>query len=306
MLERCQEETDSRFELPMKEKDVLLFLAWLVERGLQARTISSYLSGIRMFHLRSGFYIPALRTELVKQILEGRTHLDAVSRRLGEKPVRLPVTPTILKLIKLELKETDLSKENKRLFWTVATVGFAGGFRIHELLAVQEATFDPLFTLLGSDITHRSDNLNGKTIETLQIKLKSQKTDRVGVDTLVDVYESGSTLCPVRAFKKWKATSTQFSNKKPAFRLENGKPLTGKKFNKYLKQLLGRHLDYERERITSHSFRAGITTLMGQMGFADQEIQALGRWSSKAFEAYLKLPRTRRLEMAKKIGELGL
>ena len=176
MLERCQEETSSRIQLPMKEKDVLLFLAWLVGRGLQARTISLYLSGIRMLHLRSGFYIPALRTELVKQILEGRTHLDAVSRRLGEKLVRLLVTPTLLKLIKLELKETDLSKEDKRLLWAVATVGFAGGFRIHELLAIQEATFDPLFTLLGSDITLRSDKLNGGNIETLQIKLKSQKS----------------------------------------------------------------------------------------------------------------------------------
>lgn len=306
MLRKCQEETGTSIKLPMKEKDVLLFLAWLMERGLQARTISTYLSGIRMLHLRCGCYVPTIRSELVKQILEGRIHIDAVSRRLEEKPIRLPVTPTILKLIKLELKSSDLSKEDKRLLWVVATVGFAGGFRVHELLAVREAKFDPLFTLLGSDIAIKAMKLNGRTVETIQIKLKSQKTDRIGVDMIVDVYESGGALCPVRACKKWMASSSQLSDSKPAFRLGSGKPLTGKKYNSYLKKLLEKHLNYEKERITSHSFRAGIATLMGQMGFADQEIQALGRWSSKAFEAYLKLPRTKRLEMARQIGRLGL
>ena len=202
MLKKCQEETGTSIQLPMGEKEVLLFLAWLIGRGLQARTISTYLSGVRMLHLRLGHYIPVLRSELVKQILEGRVHLDSVNRRLLEKPTRLPVTPAILKLLKLELKASDLRKGDKRLLWAVATIGFAGGFRIHELLAIEEASFDPLFTLLGADLCLRPIRLNSEKIEALQIKLKSQKTDGVGVDTIVDVYESGSNLCPVRAFKK--------------------------------------------------------------------------------------------------------
>jgi hypothetical protein len=55
--------------------------------------------------------------------------------------------------------------------------------------------------------------------------------------------------------------------------------------------------------ITSHSFRAGIASMMGVMGYSDSEIMGVGRWSSNSFEKYIKLPRTRRLEMAKKIGE---
>ena len=177
MLQRCREDTGTVMHLPLTEKDVRLFVAWLIKRDLQARTISSYLSGIRMFHLRKGLYIPALRSDLVKQVLEGRVHLDAIRRRIEDKPVRVPVTPTLLKLIKLELKSANLSKGDKRLIWAIFCVGFAGGFRIHELLARQESRFDPLFTLLNKDITVKRMELTGEEIETLQIKLKSQKTD---------------------------------------------------------------------------------------------------------------------------------
>lgn len=306
MLRKCQEQTGKIMKLPLEEKDVLLFIAWLMERGLQSRTISSYLSGLRMMHLSQGVYVPVLRSDLVKQILEGRLHFDAVVKRIENKPIRLPVTPTLMKLLKLEIKDSLLCKETKRLLWAVITICFAGGFRIHELLSTQEKYFDPLYTLLGEDIKVKAIKHAGEEIEILQIKLKSQKTDRVGVDCIVDVYESGGNFCPVRAFKKWEKTTTKLHNSKPAFRLESGKPLTGKKLNTQLKKLLEKHVDYKKERISSHSFRAGIATLMGQLGYTDQEIQALGRWSSRAFEAYLKLPRTKRLAMAREIGKLGL
>ena len=306
MLIKCQDETGSNMELPLDQRDVLLFIAWSIKRGIQSRTISSYLSGIRMLHLKQGLNVPILRSDLVKQILEGRVHMDTVQKRQGNKPTRLPVTPTVLKLLKLELKSSTLSKENKRLLWAVITIAFAGGFRIHELLSTMEAKFDPLYTLLGEDIKIKPITHRGEKIETLQIKLKSQKTDRIGVDCIVDVYESNGAFCPVKAFNKWKRTTNQLQNLKPAFREDNGKPLTGKNFNKHLKQLLSNHIDYSMGNITSHSFRAGIATLMGELGYSDDEIKALGRWSSRAFETYLKLPRTKRLEMARAIGNLDI
>lgn len=306
MLGRCAEETGCDMSLPLAEKQVLLFIAWLIERGLKSRTISSYLSGIRMAHLSRGVYIPILRSDLVKQILDGRLHLDHINSSLDNKPRRLPVTPTILRLLKIELKAADYEREDKRLLWSIATLAFAGGFRIHELLSVQEDMFDPLFTLLGSDVTLKPLTVGTERVETLQIKLKSQKSDRVGVDCIVDVYESKGEICPVKAFKKWKQCTTHYATDLPTFRLSSGKPLTGRRFNKYLKSLLKEHIDYKKGSISSHSFRAGIATIMGQLGYADQEIQALGRWSSRAFEAYLKLPRTKRITMAKAIGSLAM
>ena len=38
---------------------------------------------------------------------------------------------------------------------------------------------------------------------------------------------------------------------------------------------------------------------MAAMGFGDEDIQSVGRWSSRAFLEYIKLPRTRKAEIAR-------
>ena len=305
MLELCENQTSKDMTLPMNEGQTLSFIAWLVKRGLKARSINSYLSGLRMLHLTQGVELRNLRSELVKQVIEGQIHIDSINNRLDKKQSRLPVTPTILKLLKMELKDSGLSKEEKRLLWSVSTIAFAGGFRVGELLARVEASFDPLFTLLGEDVKLVTLTIKQERVETIQIKIKSQKTDRIGVDCIIDVYESNGAICPVSAYKKWRATTSVSDRNLPAFSREDGRPLTSARFNKYLKSLLGKHIDYTGGAITGHSFRAGIASLLGNLGYSDVDIQSVGRWSSRAFEAYLKLPRTKRVEMARKIGEIN-
>ena len=51
-------------------------------------------------------------------------------------------------------------------------------------------------------------------------------------------------------------------------------------FNKDLKKLLESVIDYRSMgKISSHSFRIGITTMLGKLGFSDNDIMAIGRWS---------------------------
>ena len=306
MLQRCGSETSTRMNFPLSENQVLVFIAWMIERGLAASTMESYMAGIRQTHLASGVCLPILRTPLIKQILEGKKHLDSISKRLQQKPVRLPVTPDIMKLLKGEIKDSALEPESKLLLWSVATLAFAGAFRIHELLARNESAFDPLFTLLSADISIKSININKEKVQILQVRIKSEKADRVGADTIVDVYQSGGPLCPLKAFNKWALLRKCWGKTMPAFMDRDGRPLTGVKFNGYLKSFLGKYFNYKRGSISSHSFRAGITSLVAKLGFTEEEIQALGRWSSQAYTSYIKLPRTKRLEMARKIGGLGL
>lgn len=306
MLQRCGEETGSAMVFPLNEEKILIFIAWMIARNLSASTMESYMAGVRQTHLANGVCLPILRTPIVKQILEGKKHEDAMARKLGVKPIRLPVTPDVLKLLKYEIKTSSLAPETKLLLWTVATMAFAGAFRIHELLARVEGTFDPSFTLLSKDVVMRSLNINKEKVQILQVRLKSEKKDRIGADTIVDVYHSGGPLCPVGAYTKWCKLRKNWGNHLPAFMDDEGKPLTGAKFNKYLRLFLGKYLDYKKGSISSHSFRAGLTSLVAKLGFTEEEIQALGRWSSQAYTAYIKLPRTRRLEMAKRIGNLGL
>jgi hypothetical protein len=43
--------------------------------------------------------------------------------------------------------------------------------------------------------------------------------------------------------------------------------------------------------------------MMAVMGYADSDIKAMGRWSSRAFKSYIRLPRTKWMEMARKFAE---
>ena len=306
MLLKCQEETKENLSLPLNDKKVLTFVAWLLGRNLQSRTISAYLSGLRQVHLAQGIALPSLRPTLIQQILAGATNIDILRSRMKLKPVRLPVTATLMKLLKLEIKESTECKEKKKLLWAVATLCFNGAFRIHELLSKTVKLYDPNFTLLLNDIAVKSIKIGREKVKIIQVKIKSPKTDRIGVDQIVDVYESTGPLCPVKALLSWHATASHRRADAPAFLDEHGSPLTGKKFNIYLKTYLSKYLNYTKGKISSHSFRAGMASLLGTLGFTDEEIQAVGRWNSRAFTAYLKLPQTNRLAMARAIGKLNL
>ena len=63
------------------------------------------------------------------------------------------------------------------------------------------------------------------------------------------------------------------------------------------------------EVIRSHSFRAGVPTLMARVYYSDAEIQRQGRWRSSAFVSYCKLGRHNRwadqLDLAARIPGMG-
>ena len=261
------------------------------------------MSGLRMIHICNGHDTSILKTPFIKQVLDGRKNLDAVWSRPGNS-LKRAVTPSIMKLIKISVKTYNLAPQDRLLIWSVCTLAFFGLFRIHELLAKNSSYFDPDFELLKKDVILRDIEINKEKIKIIQVLIKSEKSDRVGAGTIVDVYANDGPLCPVKAFTTWQSFSPAFPSKEPCFRFSSGIPLTGKKFNAILHDLLKDHLNYEQGKITAHSFRRGLPTMMANLGFASHDIMALGRWSSEAYKNYIKLPRTKRLEMANSIRNL--
>ena len=43
--------------------------------------------------------------------------------------------------------------------------------------------------------------------------------------------------------------------------------------------------------------------MLGQLGYSDNEIMAIGRWSSSAFELYIRSPRAVRAKNAKRMAK---
>jgi hypothetical protein len=300
MLGKCSLETKTSMNLPLTESQILTFIDWLARvRGLKCTTINSYLAGIRQLHIITGLQAPVLRSDLVKLVLKGISNVDGILNRKKNWQGRLPMTINSMLLFKTLIKNSHYLECDKALLWAVSTLAFAGAFRIHEILAKAESTFDPNFTFLTEDLTMTSKA--GQEI--LHVRLKCPKESKTAIPTIVDIYQNSGKICPVKAVKKW----VFLKNRQPGlplFRFDNGTPLTGSKLNRIMKSLFSPHIDPDIGFFGTHSFRIGIASMLGQAGFEDQEIMDTGRWSSRVFERYLKLTRTRRSAMQKRISQL--
>jgi hypothetical protein len=74
--------------------------------------------------------------------------------------------------------------------------------------------------------------------------------------------------------------------------------------NQYMGKLLGPYTDTDIGKFTTHSFRIGLATELARLGCSDEEIKQAGRWSSRVFERYVRLKRTKRAGVAKEIKKL--
>jgi hypothetical protein len=127
------------------------------------------------------------------------------------------------------------------------------------------------------------------------------KEDKKGAIAVVDIYQGEADVCPVRAVRKWFRVTAGAEEEQPAFRFDSGLPITGTSFNRVIRERLQGVLNV---KITTHSFRIGAASRMGQFGMSEKEVKAAGRWGSRAFETYLRLPRTNRMLVARKISKL--
>jgi hypothetical protein len=293
MLSKYHREKKIRRELPVGESTILGFIHWLaVDRKLAAGTITCYLAGIRQLHIARGLPAPDIRNETINLILKGIKNKNDKDKLL-KKTVRKPITKELMALLKKRLVSWDVNSTDQRLLWAVATNLFHGAFRIGELLGDRKTEFDPAFDLLTDDIH--------MTAKSSQFRLKMPKEDRKGRSTIVDVYAAGGPSCPVRALAKWRNMSGGWPAGQPAFRWRNGSPLTQSEFRNVLKERLEGYVENPEDIFCTHSFRIGTASMLGTLGFDDEDVQAVGRWSSRAFEEYLMLPRTKRIAVAKKL-----
>ena len=114
------------------------------------------------------------------------------------------------------------------------------------------------------------------------LHLKNPKEEQTKHGIHVDIFETTGPLrwlCAVNAAMKYKSVMTTTDAEQPFATTRNAKGYTGKMFNKDLKQLLLWKLDLTLGPPTSHSFRAGLATMMGKTGCSDKDIQLTGRWT---------------------------
>ena len=303
-LQSCIQDVGRNMEFPFSVGDTLTFVGWLVEkRGVKAKTVQIYLAGLRMAHFQRGLFNVNLYTDIVRHVLTGLKQVDLINEKKGGSIERLPVTMEVMEQIKLRMLRCGWNLSKKRLVWAVVTMAFSGSFRIHELLSRDPQKFDPSSTLLARDVSSEMVKDGNKWEKVIKVFLKSPKERRLKMGLTVDVFPTATYLCPVAAYEKYQLSLHQpVSPDGPLFLTSQLTGYTGSSFNQDLRELLKDHVDYSRSKITSHSFRAGLATEMGKLGYKDEEIKAVGRWSSDAYLHYVKCARLKRMKVAKELA----
>ena len=295
----CQRDIGRVLPMPFTVGDVLTFLAWLVDRrAVRAKTVMVYMSGLRMLHFQCGFFDVQLQSQIVRHIVTGLKQRDLVADKTSGREGRLPVTLEVLEKIRLKLQRSNFPLHRRRLIWAVCAMGFSGSFRIHELLARKPEEFDPTTTLLAQDVGLSRFGHQGYKV--LKVFLKAPKEARLRHGVAVDLFTTGSYICPVLALEKYLASpSLRLVSKKPLFRRIDGMAYTGACFNADLARLLK---GCYQGKITSHSLRAGLATEMARVGYSEADIMAVGRWHSTAYLQYVKGGRLKRMRVAQELA----
>ena len=155
-MKRCELETGVKMSFPMDDRMVLSYVGWLiVHRKVSSASITQYISGLRVAHLKHGVMPGNLRPAIVAAILRGKENGENMS---AHKVPRLAMTIPVMKLLKALLAASKLALSRKRLVWAISCMAFHGSFRIHELLSREAHTYDPKTTLLGCDIRKTRTN----------------------------------------------------------------------------------------------------------------------------------------------------
>lgn len=281
---------------PWDQTRTMNFMLAAAMDGLQPATIRTYVSRCRTAQKSLGFRAE-LDCQWINPVLKG---LEATEKG-PEKFKRRPVTTSLMLTIKKKLAASRYNIEKRRLIWMVCTALFSGSLRAGELLPVTRNKYVESSTMMRSDVMLSEPVIDGERVRVVLLRIRSPKEMRANTETVVELMGFGNFYDPVTAMEKYLKLRTQLSEDDQPLALLQGWGYTQAMFNADIRTLLGDTYDYAKEGVLSHSFRAGVTTMLARLGATDDEIKLQGRWSSSSFEKYIKYGRAQRLAVQKRL-----
>ena len=102
----------------------------------------------------------------------------------------------------------------------------------------------------------------------------------------MDVGRDEGSVCPICALGDFLAL--QGSSESPLFTFSEGRPLTRQQLSTIVQSIL--HSAGYTGSNSGHSFRIGAATTAAARGVPVHLIKTLGRWSSDAYQIYIRTP----------------
>lgn len=245
-------------------------------KGLQVSSIKGYLSSIQFFHkLMFGCPSPEISNSQTSMLIKG------IQRSRPTRPdSRLPITLDILTKCIHTLRTNYQPPSTARTLDVMFILAFFGFLRCSELTT--SSKFDP-------DINPTISDLSVLDSETISYLIKQSKTDQAKKGHFIYIFKLSSPIQPYQAvLEHLRLRNSQAkSPREPLFIDDTKKPVSRFWFQKHLKSVL-QSSGIPAKHFSSHSFRIGAATSAAQKGLSKQQIQTLGRWSSEAFQSYIR------------------
>ena len=256
---------------PADEWTLCLFSTFLAQ-SLKYSSIKVYLSAVRSLHIDSGFADPLHNCLRLQRVVRGIKRVQGSS-----VDKRMPVTSDIMMII---FRSMDFHIFDDIMFWSACTLAYFGFLRASEFTTPSRSTFNSSFNLTLQDVAFDSR----VQPSCVRVHLKASKTDpfRKGCDIFIG--RGSGHLCAVSALVQY--LSLRGNATGPLFLRSDGSPLSRSSLTNRLKDIVsaaGINGQY-----SSHSFRIGAATMAARNGIPDHQIQSLGRWTSSAYQSYIR------------------
>ena len=258
---------------PTDEWTLCLFATFLAG-SVQHASIKVYLSAVRSLHIEEGFPDPLVNCLRLQRVIRG------IKRTQGSSEAqRLPITNDILMII---FSSLDLSIPDHCMFWAACNLAYFGFLRSAEFTVPSLASFSPSVHSSVQDISVDSS----ANPSCLRVRIKASKTDPFRKGCFIHIGKGCFPLCALQSVMAYLAVRGGSGG--PLFLFQDGRPLSRAILTSRIRDILARA--GVPGNFSSHSFHIGAATVAARSGIPDHLIQALGRWSSNAYQAYIRTP----------------
>ena len=240
--------------MPSEPKIVTLYLTHL-SKSSKYSTLKRRLASISVIHRLNGHYLDTKHPLITENLL-------GIKRVKGTyQKAKKPILINDLKLI-INAIDKDKNQINRLKNRALLLIGFAGGFRRSELVAI-----------LLDDVEFVSEGV--------KIFVKRSKTDQSGEGMTKGIpYFSKPDYCPVISLKNW---------------IQEGKIKSGKIFDMSDKNVALTVKKYaemaglDQNRYSGHSLRSGFATSTAELGAEERSIMAMtGHKTTQMVRRYIK------------------
>jgi len=240
--------------IPSEPKIISLYLTHL-SQTCKFSTLKRRLASISVIHRLSGHYIDVKHPMITENLM-------GIKRVKGSyQKAKKPILISDLKLI-VNAIDKDKNEKRKTQNRALILIGFAGGFRRSELVAILYEDLDFV-------------------IEGVKIFVKRSKTDQSGEGMTKGIpYFSNPNYCPVISLKNW---------------LEKSEIKSGKIFDKSDKSVALIVKKYaaiaglDPNKYSGHSLRSGFATSTAELGAEERSIMAMtGHKTTQMVRRYIQ------------------